>query len=123
MRMASGYLMDSAGGESVLRSASVEEQVRAALRALLLTRRGERRSLPDLGSDLHRYVFRPLSQSVLAEMKAEVRQAIERGEERVRVVSVEILLNKDEPERIDLQVQFELKQSLKTGQVKVELYA
>lgn len=121
MKVASGFALEATSHGLVLRGASLEEQVKESLRAALLTRRGERVLWPELGSELYRYVFRPLSESLLDEMKKEVRETIARSEPRVRVVNVEVQRNEGEPERIGLKVSFEYKNTQKNGQVRVDL--
>ncbi len=118
-----GYLLDTSGERVKLRAASLEEQVKESLRGVLLTRQGERTAHPELGSLLHRYLFRPLSQSLLSEMKEEVKRSISCSEDRVRVAAVEIRQRGDNAEQIELLVDFEIKQTRKAGQVKVELHA
>lgn len=123
MRAAAGYVFDKAAGSVVMRAASLEEQVKETLRAILMTRKGERARKPEMGSELHRYLFRPLSQALLAEIQAEVRGAITRCEPRVKVNEVQVRSHADAPERLDLRIDFEVKQTRKPGQVRVELHA
>jgi uncharacterized protein len=120
MRTATGYGFERTALGVVLRGASTEEQIKESLRAVLLTRKGERALAPQLGSELYRFLFRPLSESLLKEMREEVKAAISRSEPRVRVTRVEVQ-RMETPERIGLRVHFDYLASQKSGQVKVEL--
>jgi phage baseplate assembly protein W len=119
----SGYYADWINGQYILRAASIEEQVRDSIRSILLTRKGERRLHAELGSNIHRYLFKPLSEGVVEEMRSQIRLDIENGEPRVRILEIQILPDSDVPERIGMLIHFELKSTLKSGQARVELYA
>ncbi|MBY0371268.1 GPW/gp25 family protein [bacterium] len=104
-----------------MRAASREEQVKSALRCALLTRQGELPLSPEFGSQLHTFLFRAFSESLVAEMKAEVRRAVA-SETRVKLVDVEIQPDTSEPDRLDLKIAFEYRESLKPGSMKVSLH-
>ncbi len=119
-----GYVLESDGrGGVILRAASVEEHIKASIRALLLTRLGERPAEPRLGSQLHAFLFRPLSQSVLIEMKEAVLHALAVSEPRIKVREVEVRSSLAEEGQTEVWVDFEIKQNCKPGQVKVALHA
>lgn len=120
---AGGYILEVADGLVSFRSGSLEEQVRESLRAALLTRKGERPTAPHLGSELHKFLFRPLSQSLLAELTEEVKSALAQNEPRVKVLDVHLRSSADTPDRLDLKIDFEIKQTRKSTQVRVELHA
>ncbi len=122
MKAAKGFVLDASQGSLVLRAASLEEQVKHSIRAILLTRRGERASEPQFGSELYRYLFRPLSQGLMLDLENEVRDSIARSESRIRVSDVEVT-TQAEADGIDLRIQFEYLRGGKNGLVKVHFHA
>ncbi len=122
MKSATGFILDTSQGLLVLRAASMDEQIKHSIRAILLTRRGERVSEPAFGSDLYRYLFRPLSQGLVLDLQNEVKEAIARSETRVRVSEVEVV-PQPESDGIELRIQYGVRNGGKNGMVKVRFHA
>lgn len=120
---ASGFLLERHGSEVLLRAASNEEQVKESIRAILLTRRGERSRRPELGSDLYRCLFRPMNDALRAEIQEEVRNSLTQCESRIEVREVTIGSSNGEASQLELRVEFTYRQSSKKGLVKVVLHA
>ncbi len=120
---ATGFLIEQQGKAVFLRAASSEEQIKESIRAVLLTRKGERPLRPELGSELYRFLFRPLTESLLSEIQSEVRESITRCEPRVAVKDVLIGAFNGEANQLEMRVEFEYKATGKNGMVKVLLYA
>jgi len=116
-----GHIFDQRGSGAFLRAGSLEEQVKESMRCALLTRLGELPLKPTFGSSLHLFLFRPVSESLIAEMKAEVKRAL-LTETRVKVQDVEIRPDASEPDRTDLKISFEYRETRKPGQMKVRLH-
>lgn len=117
----SGFVFDRGATGAFTRLGGLEEQVKQSMRCALLTRQGEMALAPSFGSRLHLFLFRPLSESLVAELRAEVKRALA-GENRVRVVDVDVLTDPSEPERMDLKIAFEYRQTQKPGQMRVKLH-
>lgn len=64
------------------------DSVKRALRNLLLTNRGERVYRPDLGSDIRRVLFEPMTEQMADQLKTYIEDAIGKHEPRVKVVRV-----------------------------------
>lgn len=72
-----------------------ENAVVRSCKNLILTDRGERLYQPDVGSDIRRMLFEPLS-SMAAEMIAEyIRTTIETYEPRAKILDVSVIPNYD----------------------------
>lgn len=122
MKTATGFILDTTQDQPVLRAASADEQIKHSIRAILLTRRGERLSEPQYGSELFRYLFRPLSQGLVLDLQNEVSESIARSEPRVRVSEVDVV-PQAEAEGIDLRIHYESRNGGKNGMVKVRFHA
>jgi phage baseplate assembly protein W len=71
-----------------------ENDIREALRIILLTAKGERLMRPDFGAGLHDFVFESMSATTIGRVQAAVRDALIEWEPRVQVLEVNV-----EPER------------------------
>ena len=68
---------ESQEGTYVSLTKTVQEEVRADLLHLILTRKGSRYFLPDFGTRLYEYIFEPLDGPTFSEISAEIRSAVE----------------------------------------------
>lgn len=66
-----------------------EEDVREAIRLVLLTGRGERPMRPDFGAGLHEFVFETMSATNVGAIQAEVRRALVDWEPRIELLAVD----------------------------------
>ena len=57
---------------------TTDEEIRANLVHLLLTRRGSRYFLPDFGTRLYEYIFEPLDGPTFNQIEAEIRDSVEK---------------------------------------------
>ncbi|MDQ7081765.1 MAG: GPW/gp25 family protein [Aquificota bacterium] len=64
--------------------------VRQNIRLILTTPKGSDIHRPDFGSDLWKFMDQPLNAITLGRIKAEITDAIETWEPRVKVLSVEL---------------------------------
>jgi phage baseplate assembly protein W len=87
-----------APGSSQGAEAPYGDHVDQLLRQLLLTSPGERVCLPEFGCGLRRLVFAPQSEALVASVKLQVRQAIERWlADQVRLTDVQVLSGATDP--------------------------
>ena len=63
--------------------------VAQSIKGLLLTRRGERPFQPDIGSNIRKALFEPMTSAVSSSIKTFVRDLIETYEPRAELVSVD----------------------------------
>ena len=74
-----------------------ENDIREALRIILLTSKGERMMRPDFGAGLHDFVFESMSATNIGRVQAAVTEALIKWEPRVEVIGVKV-----EPEHGEL---------------------
>ncbi len=67
-----------------------EEDIREAIRLVLLTSRGERLMRPEFGGGLHDFVFATMSATNLGAVQAAIRQALLDWEPRAELLGVEV---------------------------------
>ena len=101
-----GLRLSPTGGiEMVQEHASV----RQAILLLLSTLPGERVMRPDYGCALHRLVFSPNDETTAGLAIHTVRQALERWEPRIRIRQLDAVLNKEDPSRLDIFLEYQLR--------------
>jgi len=108
-------------GTSPLRRCSLEEHIKQALRACILTRLGERRFHPRLGSRISEYLFRPLVSQVRDDIAQAIRDAIERGEPRVECLGVEVAVDKAEPGLATILLSYRILETSKVERLSLSL--
>ena len=69
---------------------SYEEDIREAIRIILMTRKGERLRNPDFGCGIHEYAFGTLDFTTVSAMKHEVERALVRWEPRIEEIEVKL---------------------------------
>lgn len=74
------------------------ENIREAIRVILLTELEERVMLPQLGGGLRRYLFQPNTVSTHRLIQRTITQALGRWEPRISVESVEVELDAEDPQ-------------------------
>jgi len=67
-----------------------EDDIREALRIILLTSKGERVMRPEFGAGLHDFVFESMSATTIGRMQAAIRDALIKWEPRIQVISVDV---------------------------------
>ncbi len=95
----------SANGKNLEMTSNLEN-VHKSLEVILHTDLGERTLQEDFGASLRRFLFEPLSNSLLIDMKERVSNAIVRHEPRVILDNVEIVQNKLEAGLLLIQLQY-----------------
>lgn len=74
-----------------------EEDIREAIRIILLTTKGERVMRPEFGSGLHEFVFETMSATNIGSIQATIQDALIEWEPRIELISVNV-----EPDRGDV---------------------
>ncbi len=67
-----------------------ENDIREALRIILLTAKGERVMRPDFGAGLHDFVFESMSATTIGRVQSAVRDALIEWEPRIQVLEVNV---------------------------------
>ena len=69
---------DSLQGDYLRLTQSANEEIRADLLHLILTRKGSRYFLPDFGTRIYEFIFEPMDGPTFDAIKADVRQAVDK---------------------------------------------
>lgn len=85
-----------------------EDNVQECLQHLLLTELGERLHLPDFGGGLSEFLYEPNAVSTRTRVSDRVKEAVNRGERRVRVRSVEVLPDPTDPAAVIVTLSYDL---------------
>lgn len=101
--------------------ASLEEHIRYTIRAVLLTQKGERPFNSELGSELTDLFFRPLTPNLRQEIRTKIQSAVERGEPRVNLLEVTVGSDRNDKNRILLEMRYRVKLTDKVEQLKMVL--
>ncbi len=67
-----------------------EDEIKADLIHLLLTRKGMRYFLPDFGTRLYEYIFEPMDTPTFDSIEAEIREQVDKYIPNLRIDSIEI---------------------------------
>jgi phage baseplate assembly protein W len=101
-----------------------EAHVEQLIRQVLLTSPGERANLPEFGCGLRRVLFAPLSEPLVATVRLQVRQALERwlaGQIEVRDVLVGSAQDSPEGNQLLLRVEYVLVETRTARQLEVRV--
>ena len=80
------------------------DKIRQSLQIILDTEPGERVMRPTFGCGLRRYLMHPNTAATRALIRLDVERAIASWEQRIDVVSIDVVPHDTEPSRIDIQI-------------------
>ena len=89
-------------------SSALEENVRQCIFVILGTAPGERLSRRDFGCQIHDLMFAPNNDVTSARAEIYCEEAIYKYEPRVQKVNVKAAPNADEPNRLDVRIEYEI---------------
>jgi len=88
--------------DRTIADAAYEEDIRQAIRIIVLTERGERVMRPEFGAGLGAFVFEPMSTTTMELVRARVEEALTTWEARIDIVVLTVTAGR--PERNKLLV-------------------
>lgn len=97
---------DLRGRRSAVRMVERIEDIRESIRLILETALGERVMHPDFGSQVHRFVFASTDVQTRTDLAHTVRNALVLWERRIRDLEVDVVLDREDPHRLDVEVSF-----------------
>jgi phage baseplate assembly protein W len=86
-----------------------EDDVREAIRIILMTSKGERAMRPDFGAGLQDYVFASMSATTIGRIQASVREALIRWESRIKVIAVKVEADAGEVGKLLIDVEYQVR--------------
>lgn len=86
-----------------------EDDVREAVRIILMTSRGERVMRPDFGANLQDYVFASMSATTIGRIQASVQEALIKWESRIKVIAVKVEPDTGEVGKLLIDVEYRVR--------------
>ncbi len=86
-----------------------ERDIEQAIRIILLTPKGQRVMRPEFGCQFHDLVFAPNDATTAGLAEYYVREALAMWEPRIDVVAVRTVADAHQPERLLIEVQYDIK--------------
>ena len=97
------------GADGAIAEAAYEDDVRQAIRIILLTNPGERVMRPDFGAGLKDFVFEPVSVATMELVKARVQRALAAWEARIDVLSVAVTTDADQRNKLLIDLTYRVR--------------
>jgi phage baseplate assembly protein W len=113
-----GFTLDHRGALATIADRAA---VRQALLLLLSTRPGERVMRPTYGCDLFKLVFWPNDDTTAGLAIHYVREAVNRWEPRVDRLRVDASRNRDDPARLDIELDYRVRSTGEQDRLSVQL--
>lgn len=101
---------------------SNEEDIKESIYIILMTQRGERLLLPNFGSNINDYVFEVMDQTNLTLMANGVKTSIANYEKRIRDLDVSVEIDKDNNNKLILNIKYKVAQSNAIGNLVFPFY-
>lgn len=91
-----------------------EDVIKASIRNILSTKRGERVRRPQFGSNLWNFLWNPITEDNLLLIEQDVRRSLDENEDRIEVDSVNV---RGDPTKnlIEIQVEYTVRETREPG--------
>ncbi len=99
----------SVGGNGGIQLSRYELNIEEAVRIIIGTALGERQMRPNFGCRIHDFVFAPNNTSTQTLVAYHVEDALAKWEFRIRNIEVKAMPDPDQPERILVDVRYEIR--------------
>ncbi|MCI0489634.1 MAG: GPW/gp25 family protein [Blastocatellia bacterium] len=86
-----------------------EQDIREAIRIILLTAKGERVMRPDFGAGLYEFVFEGMSATTLGSVQAAVREALIKWEQRIQLLAVDVTADTGEIGKLLISIDYRVR--------------
>jgi Bacteriophage baseplate protein W len=86
-----------------------EEDIREAVRIILLTAKGERVMRPEFGTGLHNFVFETMSVTNIGTIQAAIQNALIEWEPRIELLSVSVEADQGEVGKLLINIDYEVR--------------
>ena len=86
-----------------------ENDIREALRIILLTAKGERVMRPDFGASLHDFVFESMSATTIGRVQAAVTDALVKWDPRIQVIDVDVQPERGEIGKLLINIEYKVR--------------
>jgi hypothetical protein len=86
-----------------------EDDIREAIRIILLTAKGERVMRPQFGTGLHNFVFETMSATNIGTIQAAIQNALIEWEPRIELLSVSVKADQGEVGKLLINIDYEVR--------------
>jgi len=117
-----GFPPEFSADTASVRMVSGVEDIRESLFILLSTIPGERVMLPTYGCDLRRFVFRPLTNALIEEIRDLVSNAVDLWEKRIDLLACDVDDDPDRPGLILIELSYLVRRSNRKGNFVFPFY-
>jgi phage baseplate assembly protein W len=114
------FPLAASGGQASM--APYEEDVRQAIRIILLTNPGERIMRPTFGAGLNRFAFEPLSSTTLHAIRTRVEDALIDWESRIDVMGVDVTAAPARPSTVLIDIGYRVRLTNSVGNLIYPFY-
>ena len=97
------------------------ENIREAIRVIMLTEQGERLQLPDFGGGAGRFLFEPNTVATRRLVQERIEEALQRWEPRIGLQAVRVESDPDDPQAAVATVRYQLVANRASEQVSVRV--
>lgn len=110
--------VDSRTGK--IKTTNLSEDIKQSIIILLNTTRGERLKHSSYGTDLNRFVFEPISYSLIREIKEEINSSLNYWEKRIKNVEVNVLNDVEEETQLLINITYDIKETGEREEINYE---
>lgn len=89
-----------------IKTSSYEEDIKEAIRIIIMTRKGERVMEPSFGCGIQNYLFDVLDYTTMVQMEHEIKEALILWEPRITNVEVHIESDQKEVGKMNIQIAY-----------------
>lgn len=89
-----------------IKTSAYEEDIREAIRIIIMTRKGERMMEPGFGCGVWDYVFDTMNLSSLSRMEQEIREALIRWEPRISEIKVQVVPDSHQEGKLNIHISY-----------------
>lgn len=107
---------------SRINDVTLREDISESLHILFTTLPGERIAHPLYGCDLLQFVFKPINNSLITDMKNTIETAIQLYETRIVLIAIDIKVNENVNHRIDIEIIYELSKTNSRYNMTIPFY-
>lgn len=92
-----------------IKTSSYEEDIKEAIKIIIMTRKGERVMKPEFGCNLQNYVFDILNNTTLNSMKRDILEALILWEPRIIEPEVNINFDNKEKNKVNIEISYKVR--------------
>lgn len=94
-----------------IETSSYRDDIKEAIRIILMTQKGERKMNPDFGCNIYKYMFDIINITTLKQIELDVEKAIRTWEYRINELEIHAEESEEVPGRIIVKIAYTIKNS------------